>query len=47
MTSNGEMIQTTNRLSRGARLRRSRPLWLYGAVAVSVLVVVLIVFLRH
>jgi hypothetical protein len=28
------MIQTTSRLSRGARLRRARPFRLYGAVAV-------------
>jgi hypothetical protein len=29
------MIQTTNRLSRGARLRRSRPAWIYGVVVLA------------
>jgi hypothetical protein len=37
------VIQTTNRLSRGARLRRAKPLWLYG-VAVVVFAVLLAVF---
>jgi hypothetical protein len=29
------MIQTTTRLSRGARLRRGIPIWIYGILAVS------------
>lgn len=33
------MIQFTSRLSRGARLRRERPLWPYGLAAVMVIVV--------
>jgi hypothetical protein len=42
------MIQTTSRLSRGARLRRGKPVWLYG-VAVTVAVVLLgaLVVLKH
>lgn len=40
MASKGKMIQTTTRLSRGARLRRSRPVWIYG---VAVLVAVALV----
>jgi hypothetical protein len=42
------MIQTTSRLSRGARLRRAKPVWLYG-VAVTVTVVLLgaLVVLTH
>jgi hypothetical protein len=38
------MIQTTSRLSRGARLRRAKPVWLY-AVAVVAFAVLLGVFL--
>lgn len=34
------MIQFTSRLSRGARLRRERPLWPYGLAVVMVIVVV-------
>jgi hypothetical protein len=42
------MIQTTNRLSRGARLRRAKPVWLYGiAVAVSVVVLAALLVLKH
>jgi hypothetical protein len=44
MAFKGRMIQTTNRLSRGARLRRARPVWLYGVV-VTLGVVLLGVFL--
>jgi hypothetical protein len=41
------MIQSTNRLSRGARQRRPRPVWIYGVivlagVAVCVIVAVLL-----
>ncbi|MEH6759513.1 MAG: hypothetical protein V7676_18730, partial [Parasphingorhabdus sp.] len=38
MSSNGRMIQSTTRLSRGARLRRSRPVWIYGATVLAVVV---------
>jgi hypothetical protein len=42
------MIQTTNRLSRGARLRRAKPVWLYGvAVMVTVVLVSALVVLTH
>ncbi|HQP21663.1 MAG TPA: hypothetical protein PLG07_15260 [Phenylobacterium sp.] len=29
------MIQSTTRLSRGARLRRPRPVWIYGVVVLT------------
>jgi hypothetical protein len=29
------MIQSTTRLSRGARLRRPRPLWVYGVTTLA------------
>jgi hypothetical protein len=29
------MIQTTSRLSRGARLRRRRPFWVYGLMVLA------------
>jgi hypothetical protein len=29
------MIQSTTRLSRGARLRRGRPFWIYGVIALA------------
>jgi hypothetical protein len=29
------MIQSTNRLSRGARLRRARSGWIYGVITVA------------
>jgi hypothetical protein len=29
------MIQTTTRLSRGARLRRGAPIWLYAVLAIA------------
>jgi hypothetical protein len=42
------MIQTTSRLSRGARLRRAKPVWLYGvAVMVTVVLVSALVVLTH
>jgi hypothetical protein len=42
------MIQTTRRLSRGARLRRAKPVWLYGvAVMVTVVLVSALVVLTH
>ncbi len=34
------MIQSTTRLSRGARLRRARPVWIYGLVVLAAVVVV-------
>jgi hypothetical protein len=41
------MIQSTNRLSRGARLRRAQPLWFYGVVAaLGVLAVGSFIFLK-
>jgi hypothetical protein len=41
------MIQTTSRLSRGARLRRERPLWPYVVVVVLSVVVLGAVFLLN
>jgi len=35
MASNGGMIQSTTRLSRGARLRRPRPVWIYGVIVLA------------
>jgi hypothetical protein len=35
IASNGDMIQSTTRLSRGARLRRPRPVWLYGVIILA------------
>jgi hypothetical protein len=32
---NSRMIQSTSRLSRGARLRRPRPVWIYGVVVLA------------
>jgi hypothetical protein len=29
------MIQSTTRLSRGARLRRTRPVWIYGVMVLA------------
>jgi hypothetical protein len=29
------MIQSTTRLSRGARLRRTRPVWIYGVIVLA------------
>jgi hypothetical protein len=29
------MIQSTTRLSRGARLRRPRPVWIYGVIVLA------------
>lgn len=37
------MIQSTNRLSRGARLRRPRPVWIYGVIALAGVAVCVIV----
>jgi hypothetical protein len=34
------MIQTTSRLSRGARLRRAKPMWLYGVAGMVTVVLV-------
>ena len=39
----GTMIQSTTRLSRGARLRRPRSLWIYGVVALTGLGVAVII----
>ena len=33
LPSNAVMIQTTTRLSRGARLRRGAPIWIYAVLA--------------
>ncbi len=33
------MIQLTTRLSRGARLRRTRPVWIYGMIVLAGIVV--------
>jgi hypothetical protein len=42
------MIQTTSRLSRGARLRRAKPVWLYGVVVVVGIVLLgVFVVLKH
>lgn len=42
------MIQTTSRLSRGARLRRAKPVWLYGvAVTVGAALLGALILLRH
>jgi hypothetical protein len=35
IASKGGMIQSTTRLSRGARLRRPRPVWLYGVIILA------------
>lgn len=34
------MIQTTTRLSRGARRRRARPVWIYGVAVLAGVVLV-------
>jgi hypothetical protein len=48
VSSNGRMIQTTTRLSRSARLRRGRSLWIYGLMVLSgVALCGLALFLRH
>jgi hypothetical protein len=45
---NAPMIQTTSRLSRGARLRRGVPMWLYAGMALGGLAAALLfVLLRH
>lgn len=42
------MIQTTSRLSRGARLRRGVPIWVYAGMALGGLAAALLfVLLRH
>jgi len=43
------MIQSTNRLSRSARLRRPRPSWIYGVIAVAGVALggVALMVLRH
>ena len=38
--SKGWMIQSTTRLSRGARLRRPRPMWIYGVIVLAGLAMV-------
>ena len=38
MALDGGMIQSTTRLSRGARMRRPRPVWIYGALVLAVVV---------
>jgi hypothetical protein len=41
------MIQTTTRLSRGARLRRRSPGWIYLAMIVGGIVVTLVSLAQH
>jgi hypothetical protein len=42
------MIQTTNRLSRGGRLRRAKPIWLYGLAATAGVVLLgMLIVLKH
>jgi hypothetical protein len=42
------MIQTTTRLSRGARLRRGAPIWIYAVLVVSGLAAALLLAIfRH
>jgi hypothetical protein len=42
------MIQTTSRLSRGARMRRGLPIWIYAFLVVGGLVAAgLLMILRH
>jgi hypothetical protein len=42
------MIQTTSRLSRGARRRRAQPGWLYrAALAVGIVLLGVFVVLKH